>query len=76
MPGLVCCRRQRPLDDTKPNTKALYCFVLGVAIVKGGGISRRLGLFNVKKAGLVPGICLVWGAAQKASSCRAWGYAS
>lgn len=49
MSGLVCCRRQRPLDDTKLSTTALFCFVLGVAIVKGGKISRSLGLFNVKK---------------------------
>lgn len=49
MSELVCCRRQRPLDDTKLSKTALFCFVLGVAIVKGEGISRSLGLFNVKK---------------------------
>jgi hypothetical protein len=49
MPGLVCCRKQRCLYDTNPNTSVLFCFVLGVALVKGGGISRSLGLFNVKK---------------------------
>lgn len=49
MSELVCCRRQRPLDDTKLSKTALFCFVLGVAIVTGEGISRSLGLFNVKK---------------------------
>lgn len=33
----------------KPSTSVLFCFVLGVVLVKGGGISRNLGLFNVKK---------------------------
>lgn len=81
MPGLVCCRRQRPLIDTKLSTTALFCFVLGVAIVKGGGTSRSLGLLDVKKcetrvfkpgcAGNLPNAHGL-GAAEKASSCRAW----
>lgn len=59
MSGLVCCRRERLLDDTKPNNTAFSCFVLGVAIVKGGGISRRLSLFNLKKCETQSSSCAV-----------------
>lgn len=64
MSELVCCRRQRPLDDTKLSKTALFCFVLGVAIVKGEGISRSLGLFNVKKCETSLQARLCWESAQ------------
>lgn len=39
-------------EDTELSATALFCFVLWVAIVKGEGISRSLGLFNVKKCAI------------------------